>query len=166
MQLAIAIGVKKISKGKLHGDTFIIGVGSSWQEVEMVYGTPISKKGECTYEYDGMILSDWYLKGVPPKGYKYISRGPQAVLIKNEKYVSDAGVKIGMSRDEVYKALKSKYVKKNMLLKKDDLMIYPGKGNNANNDTVIQFAMQDTKTYNLFLTFENGKLSQYVVAPH
>ena len=34
--------VKKISQGRLSGDTFIVGVGSTWQEVEMVYGKPAS----------------------------------------------------------------------------------------------------------------------------
>ena len=28
--------VKKVSKGRLFGDTFIVGVGSTWQEIEMV----------------------------------------------------------------------------------------------------------------------------------
>ena len=53
--------VKKISKGRLSGDTFIVGVGSTWQEVEMVYGNPVDTGkaflGSKEYNYKGMQFS-------------------------------------------------------------------------------------------------------------
>ena len=99
--------VRKVSKGRLSGDTFIVGVGSTWQEIEMVYGQPKTKKSDYDYEYEGIAFSDWYSKGVPPKGYKFVSNSPQAVMVTSNKYMSDAGVKIGMTKDEFYKALNS-----------------------------------------------------------
>ena len=109
--------VKKVSKGRLRGDTFIVGVGSTWQEIEMVYGQPKTNKSDYNYDYDGLLFTDWYSKGVPPKGYKFVSYSPQAVMVTSDKYVSDAGVKIGMTKDEVFKTLRSKYVKKNKCIK-------------------------------------------------
>lgn len=157
--------VRKVSKGRLSGDTFIVGVGSTWQEIEMVYGQPKTKKSDYDYDYDGLVFSDWYSKGVPPKGYKFVSQSPQAVMVTSDKYVSDAGVKIGMTKDEFYKALKSKYVKKNKY-QKEELSVGRGTTYKATFDIVMGYSMQDTQPYNLFCFFENDKLVRYSVSPH
>lgn len=156
--------VRKVSKGRLSGDTFIVGVGSTWQEVEMVYGQPKTKKSDYNYEYEGLTFLDWYSKGVPPKGYKFVSNGPRTIYLTSDKYVSDAGIKIGMTKNEFYKTLRSKYVKKSKYIKEDHLKI----SNNENNDdnVVLSFAMQETLPYNLFITFKDGKLVNYTVAPY
>ena len=151
--------VRKVSKGRLSGDTFVVGVGSTWQEIEMVYGTPKSKKSDYDYDYGGLTFSDWYSKGVPPKGYKFVSDGPQALTVTSDKYVSDAGVKIGMTKDEFYKTLRSKYVKKNKYIKEDTMRT-------EKDFIVYSFAMQDTMPYNLFPEFKDGKLVRYSVSPH
>ena len=157
--------VKKVSKGRLFGDTFIVGVGSTWQEIEMVYGQPKTKKSDYDYEYEGLAFRDWYSKGVPPKGYKFVSNGPQAVMVTGNKYMSDAGVKIGMTKDEFYKALKSKYVKKNKY-QKEELSVGHGTTYKATFDVAMGYSMQDTLPYNLFCFFENDKLVRYSVSPH
>ena len=115
--------VRKVSKGRLCGDTFIVGVGSTWQEVEMVYGQPKTKKSDYDYEYEGLVFIDFYSKGVPPKGYKFVSNGPRTIYLTSDKYVSDAGIKIGMTKDEFYKTLRSKYVKKSKFLIMRKMMI-------------------------------------------
>ena len=65
--------VKKISKGRLEGDTFIVGVGSTWQEVEMVYGKPVNvqkpNRGFREYKYDGIEFEDHIGGGAYPPGY-------------------------------------------------------------------------------------------------
>ena len=157
--------VKKVSKGRLFGDTFIVGVGSTWQEIEMVYGQPKTKKSDYDYEYEGLAFRDWYSKGVPPKGYKFVSNGPQSVMVTSKKYLSDAGVKIGMTKDEFYKALKSKYVKKDKY-QKEVLSVGHGTTYKETFDGVMGYSMQDTKPYNLFCFFENDKLVRYTVAPY
>lgn len=156
--------VKKVSKGRLFGDTFIVGVGSTWQEVEMVYGQPKTKKSDYDYEYEGLVFIDFYSKGVPPKGYKFVSNGPRTIYLTSDKYVSDAGIKIGMTKDEFYKTLRSKYVKKSKFIKEDHMKI----ANNEKNDdnVVLSFAMQETLPYNLFILFKDGKLVNYTVAPY
>jgi len=157
--------VRKVSKGRLSGDTYIVGVGSTWQEVEMVYGQPKTKKGDYNYDYGGLFFSDWYSKGVPPKGYKFVSDGPRAIHVTSDKYVSDAGVKVGMTQDEFYKALKSKYVKKSKY-QKEELNVNHGKAHEKIIDMVMSFAMQETLPHNLFCSFKDGKLASYVVAPY
>ena len=154
----------KVSKGRLRGDTFIVGVGSTWQEVEMVYGQPKTKKSDYDYEYEGLVFIDFYSKGVPPKGYKFVSNGPRTIYLTSDKYVSDAGIKIGMTKDEFYKTLRSKYVKKSKFIKEDHMKI----ANNEKNDdnVVLSFAMQETLPYNLFILFKDGKLVNYTVAPY
>ena len=150
--------VRKVSKGRLSGDTFIVGVGSTWQEIEMVYGQP-KKKSDYHYDYEGLFFEDWYEKGVPPKGYKFVSYKPLAMRVTSDKYVSDAGVKIGMTKDEFYKTLRSKYVKKNKYMKEDYMKT-------EKDFVVYSFAMQDTQPNNLFCEFKDGKLVRYSVAPH
>ena len=150
--------VRKISKGRLRGDTFIVGVGSTWQEIEMVYGTPQSKKSDYDYNYGEITFSDWYSKGVPPKGYKFVSDGPQAVFVTGGSIISDAGVKIGMTRDEVKKVLTEKSAKGKVEERKlidgskDELMQIPG------------YSMKTTQPYNLFCRYSNGKLQSYNVS--
>lgn len=161
--------VRKVSKGRLSGDTFIVGVGSTWQEVEMVYGQPKTKNTDYQYEYGqpkkkendyyydygGLRFSDWYT-GVPLKGYKlkHVSNGPISVEVTSDKYVSDAGIKMGMTSDEFYKTIKSKYVNKDNIRKQSIF------------DYISGFAMQDTMPYNVFPRFKDGKLVRYTVAPH
>ena len=157
--------VRKISKGRLRGDTFIVGVGSTWQEIEMVYGQPKTKKSDYNYNYDGLLFTDWYSKGVPPKGYKFVSYSPQAVMVTSDKYVSDAGIKIGMTKDEFFKALKAKYVKKKKH-QKEELFVHQGTTYKATIDIVGQFSMQDTQPYNIFCFFKDDKLVRYLVSPH
>lgn len=53
--------VKKISQGRLSGDTFIVGVGSTWEEVEMVYGKPVST-GSRVLVQKNMIIKESSLK--------------------------------------------------------------------------------------------------------
>ena len=159
--------VRKVSKGRLYGDTYIVGVGSTWQEIEMVYGKPL-KKTDSDYEYEGIAFSDWYSKGVPPKGYKFVSDGPQGVFVNEKcKLTSDAGIKMGMSRDEVLKTLRAKYVKKNSRQKDD---IYLSKGHVPYSkdyfDIIVMYSMQDTDSYNLFPTYKEGKLVRYSISPH
>ena len=76
---------------------------------------------------------------------------------------SDAGVTIGMTRDQVYKVLKTKYVKKNPRLTTNELKVE--RTNKPDGfDEVTQFAMEETAPYNLFLEFKKGKLFRYIVA--
>ena len=112
--------VKKVSKGRLRGDTFIVGVGSTWQEVELVYGTPKGNgkedKGFREYAYDGIVFDDWIGGGAYPPNHPRLlnwrSTRVQAVRVTGKDVISDAGVRIGMTKDEVHKALKAKYVRK------------------------------------------------------
>ena len=163
--------VKKISKGRLSGDTFVVGVGSTWQEIEMVYGKPLKTGKDGTgfkeYFYDGLTFSDWIGKGAPPPEIikKWVSTKVQALTVTSDNYVSDAGVKIGMTKDEFYKTLRSKYVKKNKW-QKEELYVSQGKGGAETFDVVMGFSMQDTLPYNLFPNFKDGKLVRYSVSPH
>ena len=65
--------VKKVSKGRLCGDTFIVGVGSTWQEVELVYGKPKDdgkeRRGSKEYAYDGITFEDWIGGGAYPPNH-------------------------------------------------------------------------------------------------
>lgn len=161
--------VKKISQGRLSGDTFIVGVGSTWQEVEMVYGKPASTgnqfPGTKQYIYKGLKFEDIIGGGVPSpeRLKKWVSRTVQSVTMTGKNVTSDAGVTIGMTRDQVYKVLKTKYVKKNPRLTTNEL-----KAERTNKpdgfDAVTQFAMEETAPYNLFLEFKKGKLFRYIVA--
>lgn len=161
--------VKKISRGRLCGDTFTVGVGNTWQEIEMVYGKPLSSgnnfPGTKKYVYKGLQFEDIIGGGVPSpeRLKKWVSSTAQSVTVTGKSVASDAGVRIGMTRDEVYKILKSKYVKKNPRLTTSELKINQV-GKMAGIDAVTQFAMQDTHPYNLFLEFKNGKLTRYIVA--
>lgn len=162
--------VKKVSKGRLRGDTFIVGVGSTWQEVEMVYGKPLKTGKEGTgskdYFYDGISFSDWIGKGAPPPEVikKWVSTGVQAVEVTGN-IISDAGVKIGMTKDEFLKTLRSKYVKKKKH-QKEELSVHQGTTYKATIDIVGQFSMQDTQPYNIFCFFKDDKLVRYLVSPH
>ena len=154
--------VKKVSKGRLWGDTYIVGAGSTWQEIEMVYGQPL-KKTEANFEYEGIAFSDWYTKGVPPKGYKFVSDGPQGVFVNDKcSLTSDAGIRMGMSKDEVLKTLKAKY-KKRIPDQKDEMYV-------VHNSTevlhVIQYSIEDTFPYHVVSQFKDGKLKSYVIAPY
>ena len=165
--------VRKISKGRLEGDTFIVGVGSTWQEVEMVYGKPKNEQkkyvGTKAYEYDGIVFEDHIGGGVPPKEVimKWKSKGVQSVCLTGGNITSDAGIKIGMPRDEVIKVLKSKYVKKRDY-QQDEL--FTGKGFDPAtkniSDVIVAFSMQETLPYNMFIDYEDGKLTRYMVAPY
>ena len=163
--------VKKISKGRLSGDTFIVGVGSTWQEVEMVYGKPVStgKKllGSKEYNYKGLQFEDHIGGGVPALAIlkKWVSRTVQSVFLNDRGITSDAGIRIGMTRDEVHKILKSKYVNKTNKPERNELKI-DRFNNNAETDSISRFAMKDTGPYNMFLDYKNGKLVRYMIAPN
>ena len=119
--------VKKISQGRLSGDTFIVGVGSTWEEVEMVYGKPVSTGkqsiGSKEYDYKGIKFEDWIGGGVPPLEVrkKWVSRTVSCVTVTAQDITSDAGIQLGMTYDEAYKILKSKYVNKTYNAKRDTM---------------------------------------------
>ena len=163
--------VKKISQGRLSGDTFIVGVGSTWEEVEMVYGKPVStgkqSLGSKEYDYKGIKFEDWIGGGVPPLEVrkKWVSRTVGCVTVTDKSIVSDAGIRLGMTYDEAYNILKSKYVNKTYNPKRDTMRFDKyGKGDDIN--VTVQFAMKETWTYLMFLDFKKGKLIRYAVAPN
>ena len=161
--------VKKISKGRLSGDTFIVGIGSTWQEVEMVYGKPADTGkvflGSKEYNYKGMQFEDHIGGGVPPLEVrkKWVSRSVQSVSVTDSRITSDAGIRIGMTRDEVNKILKSKYVNKTNNPGRNELKI-DRFNKNDETDSISRFAMKDTAPYNMFLEYKKGKLVRYSVA--
>ena len=163
--------VKKISRDRLCGDTFIVGVGSTWQEVEMVYGKPAGtgKKllGSKEYKYGGLKFGDHIGGGVPALAIlkKWVSRTVQSVSVTDRGITSDAGIRIGMTRDEVHKILRSKYVNKTGNPAKNELKI-DRFNKNDEFDSINRFAMKDTGPYNMFLEIKNGILIQYFVAPN
>ena len=163
--------VKKVSQGRLSGDTFIVGVGSTWPEVEMVYGKPVSTGkqplGSKEYDYKGIKFEDWIGGGVPPLEVrkKWVSRTVGCVTVTDKNITSDAGVRLGMTYDEVYNILKSKYINKTYNPKRDTMRFDKyGKGDDIN--VTVQFAMKETWTYLMFLDFKKGKLIRYAVAPN
>ena len=163
--------VKKVSQGRLSGDTFIVGVGSTWPEVEMVYGKPVStgkqSLGSKEYDYTGIKFEDWIGGGVPPLEVrkKWVSRTVGCVTVTDKNITSDAGVRLGMTYDEVYNILKSKYINKTYNPKRDTMRFDKyGKGDDIN--VTVQFAMKETWTYLMFLDFKKGKLIRYAVAPN
>lgn len=147
----------------------IIGFGSTWQEVEMAYGKPLKTGKDGTgfkeYFYDGIIFRDWIGKGAPPPEIikKWISAEVQAVVVTGN-ITSDAGAKIGMTKDELHKTLKSKYARKSKY-PKDDLFESRGQSIDIF-EVIIGFSMQETLPHNLFCTFKDDKLIQYSVSPH
>lgn len=163
--------VKKVSKGRLYGDTFIVGVGSTWQEVEMVYGKPLNEQkkhsGVKLYKYDGIEFEDHIGGGVPPreKIMKWKSRDVQSVDVVGSNITSDAGVKIGMTRDEVFKMLKSKYIKKrdyqdNVL--KDTYTTQNGIVVDTN--MILQYSSKETLPCHIWFNLKEGKINKYVVS--
>ena len=69
-----------------------------------------------------------------------------------------------MTKDEVFKTLQSKFVKK-FPFQKDTMNV--GKGYSLREfDIIVQYSMQDTLPYNIFPNFKDGKLERYIVAPH
>ena len=163
--------VKKVSQGRLSGDTFIVGVGSTWPEVEMVYGKPVStgkeSPGSKEYDYNGIKFEDWIGGGVPPLEVrkKWVSRTVGCVTVTDNSIISDAGVKLGMTYTEVYNILKSKYVNKTYNAKRDTMRFDQyQKGDDIN--VTVQFAMKETWPYLMFLDFKKGKLVRYAVAPN
>ena len=163
--------VKNVSQGRLSGDTFIAGVGSTWPEVEMVYGKPVSTGkefiGSKEYDYNGIKFEDWIGGGVPPLEVRkeWVSRTVGCVTVTDENITSDAGIRLGMTYDEVYNILKSKYVNKTYNPKRDTMRFDKfGKGDVIN--VTVQFAMKETWPYLMFLDFKKGKLVRYAVAPN
>ena len=163
--------VKKISQGRLSGDTFIVGVGSTWEEVEMVYGKPVSTGkqfiGSKEYDYNGIKFEDWIGGGVPPLEVrkKWVSRTIGCVTVTDKSITSDAGVRLGMTYDEVYSILKAKYVNKTYNAKRDTMRFDKyEKGDDIN--VTVQFAMRETWPYLMFLDFKKDKLVRYAVAPN
>jgi|GEM_PF-5861471 len=162
--------VRKISRERLYGDTFGAGVGSTWQEVEMAYGKPVkivNRPGVKEYRYAGIRFRDWAGGGVPSPEQlkKWKSVSVQAVTLNKDSVISDAGVKTGMSPEEVKSALQAKYVKKYRFQK--DPMEWTDIGNGGKyTNMVTNYSMKDTIAYQIFLTFKDGKLTRYTVAPH
>ena len=163
--------VKKISQGRLSGDTFIVGVGSTWPEVEMVYGKPVSTGkqsiGSKEYDYKGIKFEDWIGGGVPPLEVrkKWVSRTVGCVTVTAQDITSDAGIRLGMTYDEAYKILKSKYVNKTYNAKRDT-MRFDRYGKGDSTDVTVQFAMKETGPYPMFLSYKKDKLTRYAVAPN
>ncbi len=165
--------VKKISRGRLSGDPFIVGVGSTWEEVEMVYGKPVSTGkefiGAKEYDYKGLKFESWIGGGVPPLEVrkKWKSKTVMCATMTSGNIASDAGIRIGMPRDEVYKILKSKYVNKTYNPQRDAMKIDKIKsGKDDENEVLVQYAMKETEPYLMFLDFENGRLVRYAAAPN
>jgi len=163
--------VKKISQGRLSGDTFTVGVGSTWEEVEMAYGKPVStgkrSLGSKEYDYKGIKFEDWIGGGVPPLAVmkKWKSRTVGCVTLTDKSIISDAGIRLGMTYDEAYTVLNSKYVNKTYNANRDTMRFDKyGKGDNIN--VTVQFAMKETGPYLMFLDFKKGKLVRYAVAPN
>ena len=78
---------------------------------------------------------------------------------------SDAGIQLGMTYDEAYKILKSKYVNKTYNAKRDT-MRFDRYGKGDSTDVTVQFAMKETWPYLMFLSFKKDKLVRYAVAPN
>ena len=167
--------VRKVSKDRLSGDTFVVGVGSSWQEVEMVYGKPQNEgkesKGFKDYKYDGIAFRDWIGGGAYPANHPRLvnwkSTKVQSVVVTGNNITSDAGVKIGMTRDEVLKTLKEKYVKKEAR-QKEELYLSKGYAPYSKDyfDVILMYSMKDTLPYNIFPSYKEGKLVSYGISPH
>ena len=160
--------VKKISKGRLRGDTFIVGVGSTWQEVEMAYGKPsnlqVENKGYKVYKYGGIVFGDHIGGGVPSKAMimKWKSRSVSTVNATGHNIVSDVGVKIGMSREDVVKALKSKFVKKENN-QKNEMYIMDGFNpvTKSYYNIILSYSTQETMPSNIYLEFKDDKLTKF-----
>ena len=112
--------------------------------------------------FKGLKFEDIIGGGVPSpeRLKKWVSRTVQSITLTDKNAASDAGVTIGMTRDQVYKVLKAKYVKKNSRLTTNEL-----KAERTDKpdgfDAVTQFAMEETAPYNLFLEFKKGKLEKH-----
>ena len=163
--------VTKISRNRLSGDPFIVGVGSTWEEVEMVYGKPLGAGkpfiGAKEYDYKGLSFKDWIGGGVPPLEVrkKWVSRTVLYASATDKKIVSDAGIRVGMTRDEVYKILKPKYVNKTYNAKRNVMQVDRSKKEDGT-DIVVQFAMKETGPNLMFLEFKKGRLVRYTAGPN
>ena len=162
--------VKRVSKGRLYGDPFIVGCGSTWQEVEMVYGKPINAgenhPGSMVYKYDGIIFEDWIGGGVLPLEVRkrWKSRNVEVVTVTRNDITSDAGVKFGMTPEEVQKTLKAKYVKKSKYPKNgfEFSKIIDSRSKNEGYN-VMHYSMKDTEPlFDATFIFEGGKLIKYI----
>ena len=153
--------VKKVSKGRLMGDPLIVGAGSTWQEIEMVYGTPtlIKTGGTWGYAYDGLTFKDIYTKGgLPPQGTKWWGTQAKEVELTNPKFTSDAGIKIGMTRAEVQTILRANYVHKSKVSKG---LVFE-KIANIDRDSVFHYSMQNTEfIFGMVCDYRNGRLIRY-----
>ncbi len=137
----------------------------------MVYGKPVStgkqSLGSKEYDYKGIKFEDWIGGGVPPLEVrkKWVSRTVGCVTVTAQDITSDAGIRLGMTYDEAYKILKSKYVNKTYNAKRDT-MRFDRYGKDDNTDVTVQFAMKETGPYLMFLSFKKDKLTRYAVAPN
>lgn len=138
----------------------------------MVYGKPASIEGKQYsgtkgYDYNGLKFESWIGGGVPPLEVRkrWKSKTVMYVRATAKNITSDAGIRIGMTRDEAYKILKSKYVNKTYVSKRDTMQI-DRSGKDDGFDTVVQYAMKETGPYLMFLEFKNGKLVRYVAGPN
>ena len=76
--------------------------------------------------------------------------------------ISDAGIQLGMTYDDAYKILKSKYVNKTYNVKRDT-MRFDRYGKGDSTDVTVQFAMTETWPYLMFLSFKKNRLVRYAV---
>ena len=161
--------VRKISKGRLCGDPFIAGVGSTWQEVEMAYGKPLNAgenlRNAKVYIYDGIIFEDRLYRVVQSLAVRkeWQSTGVAVVSLTGNNITSDAGVKIGMKPEEVENILKGKYVKKSQNSKNGFEFCKITASKSPNKMFYINYySMKDTEYVNsIFLEFKDGKLIKY-----
>jgi hypothetical protein len=139
--------------------------------VEIVYGKPVSTGkqsiGSKEYDYNGIKFDDWIGGGVPSLEVrkKWVSRTVGCVTVTAQDIISDAGIQLGMTYDEAYKTLKSKYVNKTYNAKRDT-MRFDRYGKDDNTDVTVQFAMKETGPYLMFLSFKKDRLIRYAVAPN
>jgi hypothetical protein len=70
-----------------------------------------------------------------------------------------------MTRDEVYKILKPKYVNKTYNPKRNTMQVDKSKKEDGT-DIVVQFAMKETGPNFMFLEFKKGRLVRYTAGPN
>ena len=91
---------------------------------------------------------------------RWKSRNVEVVTVTRNNITSDAGVKLGMTLEDVQKVLKEKYVKKSKYPKSgfEFSKIIDPRSKNEKYD-VMHYSMKDTEpVFVAIFEFENGKL--------
>lgn len=159
--------VKKISKRRLNADPVIVGIGSTWQEVEMVYGKPNPKSSDNDWYYDGLYLWSFVGRGAPKDAHKFKSDGPMVLELSGDKFKANSGIKIGMPREEVRRILKEKFVPKDEYTTKKGFMLSEGSDSRGEIDHITWYAMEDTAPELITLCiYKDGKLVKYGQYPN